>query len=237
MCLTPLYWLSLFGAFLLGLLVGWWIWSKYQKLVTAAERERNVLRAKLTGLEGEHQSCLSEITSWKTKYEQLSSEHAKCQGDSNEWKSKYDALFAEKGNLTDTGPEWKAKYDALFTEKGNLTDTGPEWQAKFKNASTERDDWKAKYMALMAANVDPDDLKKVEGIGPKIEEILNQHGVKTWAQLADTESSQIKAWLDEAGPRFKMHNPGSWPKQARMAAEGRWEALQKWQDEHDHGLE
>ena len=82
-----------------------------------------------------------------------------------------------------------------------------------------------------------DDLKKVEGIGPKIAEILNNNGVMTWAQLADTSVETIQTWLEAAGPRYKSKNPGSWPKQAKMAAEGKWEELEKWQDEHDHGIE
>ena len=83
----------------------------------------------------------------------------------------------------------------------------------------------------------PDNLKKVEGIGPKIEGIINDHGVNTWAQLAETDPADIKKWLDEAGPRYKMHKPGSWPKQARMAAEGKWDELEKWQDAHKGGVE
>ncbi len=81
------------------------------------------------------------------------------------------------------------------------------------------------------------DLKIVEGIGPKIAEILQNNGIKTWVDLADTHPDKIKEYLAAAGSRFQMANPGSWPKQARMAAEGKWDELQKWQDEHDHGIE
>ena len=82
-----------------------------------------------------------------------------------------------------------------------------------------------------------DDLKKIEGIGPKIEEHFNNGGIFTWEELANTEVSRLQEILTEAGPRYKMHNPGSWPKQARMAADGNWDALKEWQDAHDKGLE
>ena len=81
-----------------------------------------------------------------------------------------------------------------------------------------------------------DDLKKIEGIGPKIEELIKNGGIKTWSALSQTDPSVIQQFLNEAGPRYKMHNPGSWPLQAGMCARGEWEALEKWQDEHDGGL-
>lgn len=81
-----------------------------------------------------------------------------------------------------------------------------------------------------------DDLKKIEGIGPKIEELIKNGGIKTWAKLSETDPSIIQGFLDAAGPRYKMHKPQSWPLQAGMAARGEWEALEKWQDEHDGGI-
>ncbi len=80
-----------------------------------------------------------------------------------------------------------------------------------------------------------DDLKKIEGIGPKIEEVINKAGVTTYKQLSETKPETIKEWLKEAGGRFAAHNPGTWPKQAEMAAEGKWDELKKWQDELDGG--
>jgi len=81
----------------------------------------------------------------------------------------------------------------------------------------------------------PDDLKKVEGIGPKIEGLLNKAGILTWRQLSNTAVSDIKAILEAAGKRYQMHDPTTWPQQAGMAADGKWEELKKWQDELDGG--
>ena len=80
-----------------------------------------------------------------------------------------------------------------------------------------------------------DDLKKIEGIGPKIEQLLYAEEIYTWNDLAQTEVKIIQAILDKAGPRYKVHNPESWPFQAEMAAKGEWEKLEKWQDEHKGG--
>lgn len=75
-----------------------------------------------------------------------------------------------------------------------------------------------------------DDLKAIEGIGPKIEELLNNKEIKTWRSLADTEVSTLQEILSEGGPRFSLADPSSWPKQAEMAADGKLDELQKYQD-------
>ncbi len=82
-----------------------------------------------------------------------------------------------------------------------------------------------------------DDLRKVEGIGPKIAELLNNAGINTFSQLGATEVDRIKEILAEAGSRYAAHNPSTWPKQAQMAADGKWDELKAWQDELDGGKE
>lgn len=81
----------------------------------------------------------------------------------------------------------------------------------------------------------PDDLKVVEGIGPKIEKLLNQEGILTFAQLAEASPERIKEILVAAGPRYQMHNPATWPEQSALARDGRWDALKTWQDELNKG--
>ena len=80
-----------------------------------------------------------------------------------------------------------------------------------------------------------DDLKKVEGIGPKIAEHLNKGGIRTFADLGKAKQTRLKEILNAAGPRYKMHNPGSWPKQAKLAAKGKWNELKALQDKLNGG--
>lgn len=80
-----------------------------------------------------------------------------------------------------------------------------------------------------------DDLKIVEGIGPKIEEILKAGGIGTWAALAAASASDIKSLLDSAEGNFAAHDPTTWPEQAKMAEAGDWDKLKIWQDELDGG--
>ncbi|MEZ4910816.1 MAG: helix-hairpin-helix domain-containing protein [Saprospiraceae bacterium] len=82
-----------------------------------------------------------------------------------------------------------------------------------------------------------DDLKAVEGIGPKIEGLLHNAGIKTWRQLAETSSDRIKHILDSAGSSFQLADPTTWPKQAGMAADGKWDELKAYQDFLNAGKE
>ena len=88
---------------------------------------------------------------------------------------------------------------------------------------------------IAAISTKPDDLKVVEGIGPKIEGLLNDAGIYTFAELANTASERIKEILVAAGPRFQMHDPGTWPQQSAMARDGKLDELKKWQDELNKG--
>jgi large subunit ribosomal protein L27 len=86
-----------------------------------------------------------------------------------------------------------------------------------------------------APSSNKDDLKKIEGIGPKIESLLNDGGIFTFAELTETDPAEIKKILDDAGPRYKMHDPTTWPKQAALAAAGKWDELKALQDELNGG--
>jgi large subunit ribosomal protein L21 len=77
----------------------------------------------------------------------------------------------------------------------------------------------------------PDDLVKIEGIGPKINAILAKAGITTFQQLADTPADRLKELLAAAGSRFASHDPTTWPEQAKLAAAGDWDAFKKLTDE------
>ncbi len=84
--------------------------------------------------------------------------------------------------------------------------------------------------SLHVLRANKDDLKKIEGIGPKIQELLNKAGIKTFEDLKNSNRTFIKNLLDEAGPQYRMHEPETWPEQASLAFEGKWEKLKEYQD-------
>ena len=74
-----------------------------------------------------------------------------------------------------------------------------------------------------------DDLKVIEGIGPKISGILNAAGIKSFLVLANTTAEEIQKILDEAD--IRLGDPTTWPDQAQLAASGDWEKLEEFQDQ------
>ena len=90
----------------------------------------------------------------------------------------------------------------------------------------------AKKAAPKKATGKADDLKKIEGIGPKIASTLVEAGIATFADLAKTKSAKISEII--AGVRGN-HVTDTWPAQAKLAADGKWDELKKWQDELDGG--
>lgn len=76
-----------------------------------------------------------------------------------------------------------------------------------------------------------DDLTKIEGIGPKVQELFNAAGINTFAELAAKSAEELDAILDAAGSIYKAMDETTWPKQAGLAAAGKWEELEKLQDE------
>ncbi|MBK8554977.1 MAG: hypothetical protein IPL65_04025 [Lewinellaceae bacterium] len=89
----------------------------------------------------------------------------------------------------------------------------------------------AASISFAGAKYKQDDLKIVEGIGPKIAQLCQSAGINTWQELSATTPERLREILDAAGPSFQIHDPGSWPKQAGLAANGEWDVLKKLQDE------
>ncbi|MBT9188049.1 30S ribosomal protein S2 [Zobellia russellii] len=81
------------------------------------------------------------------------------------------------------------------------------------------------------------DLTKIEGVGPKAAEALVNAGFDSYAKLAEGDPEKIKEILTEASSRMAHLDPTSWPKQAQMAADGKWDELKEWQDSVKGGVE
>ncbi|SIP95918.1 50S ribosomal protein L21 [Maribacter ulvicola] len=108
-----------------------------------------------------------------------------------------------------------------------------------KKSETKKAEPKAKKVEAKAApkakksNAKGDDFKKIEGVGPKIAETLNNAGISTFAELAKTDAAKISEIIADVRGN---HVTDTWPKQAQLAADGKWDELQKLQDELDGGV-
>ena len=91
------------------------------------------------------------------------------------------------------------------------------------------------FKALFGKTFKADDLKIVEGIGPKIEALFHKHNIKSWKELSETSAGRCREILDSGGKQFRIHDPASWPMQAKMAEQGKWKQLSQWQEKHRAG--
>lgn len=90
--------------------------------------------------------------------------------------------------------------------------------------------------AVFGKKIKQDDLTIVEGIGPKIQELFHNHSVKTWKALSECSIGKCQEVLDSGGSRYRIHNPKTWPDQAKLAYEGKWQELLDLQDRLSGGV-
>ncbi|KAA1245238.1 50S ribosomal protein L21 [Aquimarina sp. RZ0] len=114
----------------------------------------------------------------------------------------------------------------------DIVSSGAKKAAPKKEAKKEAP--KTEKKAASKKTAKGDDLKKIEGIGPKIAETLNANGIVTFADLAKADPNQIAEFIKDVRGN---HVPDTWPKQAEMAADGKWDELKVWQDKLDGGIE
>ena len=106
------------------------------------------------------------------------------------------------------------------------------WWA-FRRERTERTSVASEMPARNERETSTDDLTKIEGIGPKVEKVLNEAGIQTFDALAQSDPTEVQEVLNEAG--LQMMNPEGWIEQASLAAEGDWDGLEQLQGELSGG--
>ena len=185
---------------LIPFLLGWLAASAFYK-VGWLKSQITALTSDNNGLNTKINGLTSDVTDLRVKITQLESE-----------------IEDKNGHIR------KLKNDLIICESDfNLL------KAKGSGAGGAGKAGVAAAAAIMFAGkkVKADDLKIVEGIGPKIAELLIKAGIKTWKALSEASTDRIKEILNAAGPSYQIHDPSTWPAQARMAANGEWDALKK----------
>ena len=230
--------------------------AKYNALHNSnAKLEKDLEAIKSGGKSYGKGKSSKDKTDWKSKFEDinkkfkdLDNKHTNLQKDYEGLKK--DGSSKDKDGSSKDSEDWKSKFNELDTRFKELESKHDDLsknieKTKDSKSSDGDTDWKAKYEKLEAEqkesvtfssgpNLDDgkrDDLTKVEGIGPKIQEHLNNGGIYTFDHLSKADVKYLRKILDDAGPAYKVHQPGTWPDQAKMADEGRWDELKKWQNE------
>ncbi len=163
------------------------------------------------------------------------------------WRRLYSELQAEHERLNARFIELEKDHASLKYKADELDKSNKERRTRISSLEGDITILTAKLKKCEEANIggqrdagpppNPDDLKKIEGIGPKIEGLCNGIGIWTWRQLADTPVATLQKMLDDAGPKYQIANPGTWPKQAEFAADGNWAKLKEYQDFLDGGVD
>ncbi len=188
-------------AFLLGLLLGYILWYRYRKMFLELQAEFDRLKALHTDLEKEHASLRYKADALDVEVHHFKDRILHLEADVAGWKAK------------------AAQLEAALASAGEL------------EVETSRSVGIAAAMGAPAMPPPvPDDLKRVEGIGPKIEKLLNDHNVWTFGQLSTTSVDRLRSILDDAGPNYRISDPTTWPRQAELAGDGKWDELKEYQD-------
>jgi predicted flap endonuclease-1-like 5' DNA nuclease len=125
-----------------------------------------------------------------------------------------------------------AQYQGQEAEVATLRAQVEDMQRLSRQLDAARAEITALNEQLIEAQASPpDNLRRIEGIGPKTCELLEAHGIKTFMQLAQTSVERLREILQEGGARFRMADPATWPEQAQLAAEDEWDALEVMQNE------
>ena len=217
--------------------------KSYQKLISS---DLNSTKSEVTDISGKRNNNLS-IAHPKddlTKIEGIGPKIQEVLNDSGIYTykslSKSDSASI-KASLDEAGPQFRMHDPETWPQQALLASQS-EWDElasyqdkiiddranKARQAINPSNSSNVTSMTQNKANID--DLKRIEGIGPKINELLNNAGIYTFEQLSKQSRDYIKELLNAAGPQFRMHEPESWPHQAKLAANGEWDDLEKYQD-------
>jgi predicted flap endonuclease-1-like 5' DNA nuclease len=140
------------------------------------------------------------------------------------------APTADNTALLSVQEELKTVKAALKTCETSLTN------AKAAGATASAPLFDAALAAkVFGKKIKQDDLKVIEGIGPKIEELYQKAGIDTWLALSKTSKERSLEILHGGGDSFAMHDPATWAQQAELAYNGKWQELKDLQDKLDGG--
>jgi predicted flap endonuclease-1-like 5' DNA nuclease len=222
-----LLWMAL--AFLLGLLVGWLIWGWLSRRRRAQEHEAEERAA----ADREARAVAASLGSVGVDEPVGAAREAvgsgRAMGMRGPRAETTASLVAESPDVVAAG----FVTDAPDTESDTPSD--PEVEAPVAATPRIAEARPAVDVvageAVLGYRVVIDDLKLVEGIGPRIEGVLHDAGIRTWVQLSEASTPQLRSALDDAGQQFRIHDPATWPQQAELALGNRWAELKELQDQ------
>ena len=220
------------GAALLGLILGWWLWAKYRGLWNDAQKELDGLKSKYTTLEKDYVGLKYQFDELEKDNTALRASINKCESDKAVLQHKLDkATAAAEGGADDSGGDLKVEAGTKDIPLGTGAGDVNAGDVNDGDGGDGDQDGTAQYGAVLKSH----ELQIIEGIGPKIEGLLQGISINTWDDLASANLDVLKKALADAGPRYRIHDPSTWAKQAELARDGKWAELIEYQKFTDGG--
>lgn len=160
-----------------------------------------------------------ELEAWEQKYE----------AKNRELNNSIEKRNALESNISDLQTRLSNTESELASSKSKLNAVQNIASGATQNNTTFRSE---EARTAYGKEVVQDDLTVIEGITIEVASLLKQNGINTWKELANTSSERCREILDHSGRSIEVHQPTTWPEQARLAYEGKWEELRRWQQEH-----
>lgn len=235
-------WLS----FVVGLLVGWLLEWLIDYIFW--RRKHRAQQAELEACRADLQACQADLAEAQASAQQVETRTAaapvpldlETQGKDNEVAtaefSAEEAMEAQVAAgefpLEDQEPPQAAEDDL------GPWDEAPEVARMAPAAAVlEQEMAEGAPSAPAAPPAEKQDLTQIEGIGPKISGVLQEAGILNFAMLAEASVDRLREILAAAGSRYRIADPSTWPQQARLAAEEKWDELEALQDRLSGGRE
>lgn len=218
---TCFWWwlLGTLGAFLLGWLLHWLLFcKKYQDEIEELKKDRDRWHKKATDMEEEYMSFKYKCDEAKKDISGLKANLRACRADNAVLETKLSECQTMVAGLT----------ASAATKLSGDDDNSGIAMGGSNDAAGGID-----YATLLGR----ENLQIVEGVGPKIESLLKDGGINDWSALGAASQERLREILDAAGPRYRIHDPKTWPRQAQLAADGKWDDLIEYQKFTDGGRE
>jgi len=241
------------AAFALGLGIGRWIWGKYALLVKknneilkefknkneTLEKEFIAVKYQLNETEKDNKGLKASLTDSEANIIALSAQLSRFRQENKAKKTVEKSTIKEsetppinipspddKEMLNIVNSEEKTEENKVNSAKDNLLSVSEmnitnEIIANNNPAILSSSSKFLDYSPYLKNN----NLKIIEGVGPKIEGILNKAGYVTWNDLAFADSNTLKNIMHDAGPRYRIHSPRTWQKQIQLCLEKNWQGL------------
>lgn len=206
--------------------------ARYQESLRAAsvaQREMEAAKASMATTTNELSALKEQLAAAQAAGEAAAAQLAECQEHLQANEADVAQLSARVGAADETIAALQAELATAQAEVAALAQKLAQMEGEGA-AAMESTRMPTETLVEATAPSPPDDLSIIEGIGAKIAGVLQNAGIHTFAQLAATDVSRLETILAEAGPRFQLAEPASWPQQAALAAAGSWDELQQLQD-------